>query len=219
MLNLKRNSVACKHNSGRQNSSLQAKPNLLKRLLKNKDGVAAIEFAFVAPVMIALYIGLAEVSLLISTDRNVSHAASVTGDLATQEENLSSSDIEDIFNASLAVIGTNFTNSQRVSIDIISFEVDASNTVVEVGYAKLGTGLSGKFDPGGINATLLNQTSGLVVTRIKYDYHSPSRTYVQTPSLTETFMLKPRKSKSIPFGPSNITCSVVSSANGPRAAC
>ena len=51
-------------------------------------------------------------------------------------------DIEDIFNASLAVMGTSFENAQRVSMDIISFEVDAGGNVQEVGYAKLGTGLA-----------------------------------------------------------------------------
>ena len=192
---------------------------LAKRVKDNKDGVAAIEFAFVAPVMIALYIGLAEVSLLISADRNVSHAASVTGDLATQEENLSRSEVEDIFNATLAVLGTNYTDSQRVSIDIRSLEVDSGDTVVEVGYAKLGNGFGAKYDPAGTSATLLNQTSGMVVTRIKYEYHSPSRTYVQTPNLTETFILKPRKSKSIPFTSGPFICTVVNSANGPRADC
>lgn len=197
---------------------LKLKP-LIKRIIKNKDGVAAIEFAFVAPVMIALYIGLAEVSLLISADRDVSHAASVTGDLATQEESLSSSDVEDIFNATLAVLGTDYTDSQRVSIDMRSFEVDGSGNIQEVGYAKLGTGFTSKYDAAGTSATLLNQTSGLVVTRIKYEYHSPSRTYVKTPTLSETFMLKPRKSKSISFGGADISCSVVNSANGPRAAC
>jgi Flp pilus assembly protein TadG len=192
---------------------------LAMRVIKNKDGVAAIEFAFVAPVMIALYLGLAEVSLLISADRNVSHAASVTGDLATQEASLSLNEVEDIFNATLAVLGTNYTNSQRVSIDMISFEVDGAGDTQEVGYAKFGTGFTTKFDSAGVSATLLNQTSGLIVTRIKYDYVSPSQTFVQTPSLSETFMLKPRKSKSISFGGAAITCTVVNSGNGPRADC
>ena len=212
MINFANKTLSSLRSSGKTSS-------LFKRIWKDKNGVAAIEFAFVAPVMIAMYIGLAEVSLLISADRDVSHAASVTGDLATQNEKLSRSDIEDIFNASLAVLNVNYANAQRVSIDIISFEVDASNTVVEVGYAKLGTGLTGKFDPAGTSATLLNQTSGLVVTRIKYEYHSPSRTYVQTPNLTETFMLKPRKSKSIPFTGGAISCTITNSANGPRAHC
>ncbi|MCF6276091.1 MAG: pilus assembly protein [Robiginitomaculum sp.] len=192
---------------------------LAKRIRDDKDGVAAIEFAFVAPVMIALYLGLAEVSMLISADRNVSHAASVTGDLATQEEALTEDEIEEIFNASLAVVGASYTNSQRISVDVISFEVDSDGDTQEVGYAKLGSGFNSKFDPSGTSATLLNQTSGLVVTRVSYDYISPSRTFVQSPTLKETFMLKPRKSKSISFGGADITCSVVNSANGPRASC
>ncbi len=190
----------------------------LRHFWHNKDGVAAIEFAFIAPAMIALYIGLAEVSLLISADRNVSHTASVTGDLATQEENLTTNEIEDIFNASLAVMGTNFTNSQRVSVDIRSFEIDESGDLQEVGYAKLGSGFSDKYDASDTSAALLNQTSGLVVTRVKYEYYSPSQSYVQTPTLSETFMLKPRKSPSITFG-SNITCTVINSGNGVRASC
>jgi len=202
-------------------STRNVKTNLRSRVQQiwdNKDGVAAIEFAFIAPIMIALYIGLAEVSLLISADRRVSHTASVTGDLATQEENLSTSEIEDIFNASLAVLGTNFTDSQRVSIDIRSFEIDDSGDLQEVGYAKLGTGLTDRFDATNTSTTLLNQTSGLVVTRVRYEYYSVSRTYVQTPTLSETFMLKPRKSPTIPFG-TNITCSVVNSGNSVRASC
>ncbi len=196
-------------------ASLQSR---IQKIWHNKDGVAAIEFALIAPVMIALYIGLAEISLAISADRNVSHAASVTGDLATQEENLTTSEIEDIFNASLAVLGTNLTNSQRVSIDIRSFEMDGDGNLAEVGYAKLGNGLSEKFDASNTSATLLNQTSGLVVARVEYEYYSPAGTFLQSPTLSETFMLKPRKSPTITFG-TNITCTVADSGNGVRASC
>ncbi len=192
------------------------------RVLRNDDGLAAIEFAFIAPIMIALYIGLAEISLLVTADRNVSHAASVTGDLATQVETLDVTEIENIFAATLAVMGTNATQSGRLSIDMRSFEVDASDNIQEVGYASLGSGLTTKFDASGVNATLLNQTSGLVVTRIKYTYHSPSREFVGTPTLSETFMLKPRKSTTIPFvngAGSTISCSTTGSGNNVGVSC
>ena len=35
----------------------------------SREGIAAIEFAFVAPIMIVMYLGLAELSLLIAEDR------------------------------------------------------------------------------------------------------------------------------------------------------
>lgn len=141
----------------------------LARTLANRDGLAAFEFALIALIMIALYVGLAEVSLLVTADRNVSHAASITGDLATQIESLDTD------------------------------EVDGSGVINEVGYAKLGSGLTTNFDASDVNPTLLNATSGLVVTRVSYNYKSPSREFVGTPTLSESFMLKPRKYNVIPF--------------------
>ncbi|NNC35942.1 MAG: pilus assembly protein [Hyphomonadaceae bacterium] len=183
----------------------------IARTLKNRDGIAAIEFALIAPIMIGLYIGLAEISLLVTADRNVSHAASVTGDLATQVESLDVAEVENIFQATIAVMNTSYAKSADVTVDMRSFEVDSDGNKVEIGYAKLGSGLPTKFDPSGVNSTLLNETSGLVVTRISYNYKSPSREFVGTPTLSETFMLKPRKSATIPFVNgvgSTITCSL-----------
>ena len=183
----------------------------ISRMLANRDGIAAIEFALIAPIMIALYVGLAEISLLVTADRNVSHAASVTGDLATQIEVLDTDEVENILQATLAVMNTDFAKSADITVDMRSFEVDASGVKQEIGYAKLGSGLPTKFDPTSVNATLLNQTSGLVVTRVSYNYKSPSREFVGTPTLSETFMLKPRKSATIPFvngAGSTMSCSL-----------
>jgi len=55
---------------------------LIQRYKSAKDGVAAIEFVFVAPIMIAMYFGLAEMSLAISADRKISHGTNIAGDLA-----------------------------------------------------------------------------------------------------------------------------------------
>ena len=193
------------------------KKSVLGRALANRDGLAAIEFAFIAPIMIFLYFGLAEISMLVSADRNVSHATSVTGDLATQVETLDEDEVENIFQATLAVLGTDHSESSRLSIDMTSFEVDAtSGDNVVVGYASMGSDFSGPFNATNVNSTLLNTTSGLVVTRIMYNYQSPTQKFVKTPTLSETFMLKPRKSTSIPFtnsGSEIISCLLTGSGN------
>lgn len=190
----------------------------LGKCIENKDGVAAIEFALIAPIMIAIYLGLAEVSLLVAADRKVSHAASVTGDLVSQVETINATEMGDILSATLAVMGTNPTTMSDLTIDLRSFEKDSSGNVNEVGYAKVGSGLTTKFDGTTVNARLLNETSGLVVARISYVYRSPTKEFVGTPTLKETFMLKPRKSATIPFTsnagvPSTISCTF-SSLNG-----
>ena len=101
----------------------------LNRFIKDHKGTAAIEFAFIAPVMIVTYFGLASVSLLVSADRDVSHATSVTADLFTQSESLDADDIEDIFNASLAVMGVTPGQATNVTIDVISFEKNGAGAL------------------------------------------------------------------------------------------
>ena len=194
----------------------------VSKTLANREGVAAIEFALIAPIMIALYVGLAEISLLVTADRKVSHATSVTGDLATQVEALDTVEIENILQATIAVLDVNFANASYLTVDMTSYEVDSSGNTQQIGYAKLGSGLTTPFDASGINSTLLNQTSGLVVTRIVYNYRSPSREFVGTPTLSETFMLKPRKSSTIPFSNgsgSTVTCSLSQSNGATRVSC
>ncbi|PHR93756.1 MAG: hypothetical protein COA69_03760 [Robiginitomaculum sp.] len=201
------------------------KSTVLGRFLKDNKGTAAIEFIFIAPVMLITYFGLAEISLVVSADRGVSHATSVAADLSTQSEILDDDTIEDIFNATLAVMSITPTQAARVSIDMISFEKDGSGNITEVGYAKLGSGLSTKFTPPAtLSAALLNATSGLLVARIEYKYVSPSGLgyYVKTPTLSETFMLKPRKSTTIPFingSSSTVTCTLTTVNSKPRASC
>lgn len=198
------------------------KSTSLSRFLKDEQGTAAIEFIFIAPVMLITYFGLAEVSLVVAADRDVSHATSVTADLSTQSETMGPADIEDIFNAALTVMNVSNTQAARVSIDVVSFEMDGTGTPDEIGYASIGSGFSSHYDPAGtLSSTLLNATSGLLVTRIKYDYESPTGFgyYVSSPALTETFMLKPRKSSTIPFDSASITCMLSTSGSTPRASC
>ncbi len=53
-------------------------------LLQDKSGVGAVEFAFVAPVLVIMYIGAVEMSLALAVDTKVSRAGNLTLDLITQ---------------------------------------------------------------------------------------------------------------------------------------
>ncbi|MGL4490594.1 MAG: TadE/TadG family type IV pilus assembly protein [Rhizobiaceae bacterium] len=55
-----------------------------RRLSNDNRGVAAIEFAFIAPLLITLYLGTLEVSGALQMNKKVSRAASSTGDLIAQ---------------------------------------------------------------------------------------------------------------------------------------
>jgi len=61
--------------------------NLKRKLLnfiQNSQAVAAVEFALIAPILLVLFIGTVEVSLLVSVDRKISRTSSAIADLVAQ---------------------------------------------------------------------------------------------------------------------------------------
>lgn len=179
--------------------------NRLKGAKNDRKGVAAIEFALIAPVMIAFYFGLAETTLAITKDRNVAHTASVAGDLATQVSELNKEGIEDVMTAALTVINVPAAEISKVTIELQSFmmSTDGSETVNRIGYARVGPLITASemrtLHPSQLSKNMLNETSGAVVARIAYRYEPNTLKFVDNMVLSESFVLKPRKSLSVPF--------------------
>jgi len=185
------------------------------RLKKNEDGIAAIEFAFIAPIMIGLYFGMTEIAMGIMTDRNVSHATAVSADLATQLPFLNSVELSDVMTATVAVMNVPVSRLDQISIELNSYQMQNDGTIDEVGYARLGaqisTGGPTTYDPSGLSAQLFNAQSGVVVARINYNYEPQTFKFVSAFTMAETLVMKPRKSISVPFdegGANTFTCSM-----------
>ncbi len=69
---------------------------LVSRFRDEAKGVAAIEFAFLAPLMLLLYVGTIEISSAVSANRKLSRASSTLGDLLTQVECVSDNTLSDM---------------------------------------------------------------------------------------------------------------------------
>lgn len=191
------------------NSAIKSVRGLAKKLDGDNRGVAAIEFALIAPIMISFYFGLSEISMAISADRDVTHGASVAGDLATQATELDRLDIEDIMNATIEVLNVRDADVADISIDLTSFQM-VGGTRQTIGRARLGANL-GAYNANSISNNMLNNTSGVVVARVRLAYSPLTFKFMSNVNLDETFLLKPRKSLAVPFndgGSSNFTCSV-----------
>lgn len=68
-----------------------------RRLAQDAGGVAAIEFALIAPVMILIYFGLVEFSQGYMAQRRANHAASVVADLIAQSDQTNKADLDAVF--------------------------------------------------------------------------------------------------------------------------
>jgi len=182
----------------------------------DKSGIAAIEFALIAPIMIGIYFGLAEVASAISVDRRVSHTANVVGDLATQTTELLNVDVEEVMAAAVRVL--DLPNVSDVTIELTSYDLDADGNPRELGRATLNQGQDLQpFNPDTVDSRILNTTSGVVVARVAYSYTPLMLRFTDADiNLRETFLLKPRRSESIPIGddPSlPVTCSATNVTN------
>lgn len=194
---------------------------LVKKYKSAKEGVAAIEFVFVAPVMIMMYFGLAEISMAISADRKISHATNVAGDLATQVATITAAEMSEIMTATTMVMGVPSTKLSSIQMEIASFSRDSGGAVVPLGKASLNGAFPTSFDANSLDALILSDTSGVVVARVSYDYEPLKLQFMKTNfNMTETFLLKPRKSANVDFDDgagaiTDFTCSL----SGTKASC
>lgn len=94
----------------------------LKRFFGNARGVAAVEFAFIAPVMVTMLTGLIELSYLMMAERRVSGAAHSTADLLAQETDVTSTDLNDIFSAAALIMAPFSTGSLTIGVSSVRFD-------------------------------------------------------------------------------------------------
>ena len=89
------------------------------RFGRDRRGVSAVEFALIAPLMIAMYLGCVEISQGIAADRKVSLVSAALANLTAQVSSISSSGMTNILDASSAIItpysASNFSSMRPAS--------------------------------------------------------------------------------------------------------
>jgi len=114
----------------------------LLRFARDRRGVSAVEFALVAPMMIALYFGCVEVSDGVAVDRKVSLTSASLANLVAQSTALSSTDMSNVLDAATAIIQPYSSSNLKMTVSCLS--IDASKNVTTKWQATRngGTGMS-----------------------------------------------------------------------------
>lgn len=76
----------------------------IRSFVKDRRGVAAVEFAFIAPVLLALYFVTMEVAQGIENNKKVGRVASMVADLVTQQPEIKRSELEAIMKIGNAIM-------------------------------------------------------------------------------------------------------------------
>jgi Flp pilus assembly protein TadG len=150
-----------------------------RRFGRDRRGVSAVEFAFIAPVMIGLYLGCAEISDGVSADRKVSLTAAALANLTSQITSLTTTDMTNIFDASTAIIAPYSAGKLTMSVTCLSIDAN-KNAVVKWSATRNGTIKSGTMS---IPEALQVPNSQLIYSEVTYAY-TPIVGYTITGTLT-----------------------------------
>jgi Flp pilus assembly pilin Flp len=111
---------------------------LLRRWKTNTEGVAAVEFAMVVPIMAIMFIGAVELSQAITVDRRVTQVASSTADLVARwsspsgsgsTNGIPQSEITDVMRVGGIIVSPYDKNPLQIIIrSVMSSPTDANNT-------------------------------------------------------------------------------------------
>jgi Flp pilus assembly protein TadG len=171
---------------------------MLKRLIRflvAQDGLAAIEFAFVAPVMIALFFGAIELTKAVDCHTRVNSVASTIADLVSQATTVSSANITNVFDAANDILYPYPSTSAKI---VISSLVDNGKGGATVAWSEAQN--TTKRTPGSTvtvptGLIVSGSGGGVILAEITYTYAPPSLVVLTGPiNMTGTFYSRPRRS-------------------------
>lgn len=134
---------------------------------RNEDGAAAIEFAFVAPILITLHLGTVELVQAWEAQRRAAHIASALADLTAQNRIVTAADLDDIMRAGPILIAP--SPSSGLGLRITSLVADSS------GRVSPDWTVSSNYTSGGsasVPAGFLAANQSVIVADVSYRYNS-----------------------------------------------
>lgn len=160
-------------------------------------GLAAVEFAFIAPILITLYMGATELGHVLTLDRKVTAIASATSDLIAQEKEIDDAQIADIFTAASSMIVPYSETPVSIVVTSIQADINTGNTTVAWSDAHNGSART----PGTsitLPAGLVANGETVILTEISYVYDPIIGKIVQSGfTLEDQFYVKPRRTNAI----------------------
>jgi len=169
---------------------------LLRRGLASTSGVAAVEFAFIAPILIVLFFSTVEVSKGMDAHARVAAMASAAADLVAQATQISNADKTNIFAASTAMIYPQAKNDLRI---VLTSVIDDGKGGGKVAWSDASSGSARSVGSAVNVASGVIPTGGSVImAEVSYTYVSPfSKTITGPIAIYRTAYSNPRLANAV----------------------
>jgi Flp pilus assembly protein TadG len=176
--------------------------NLVSRFLRDRDANAAVEFAFIVPLMLVLFFGTVEFSSGVAAQRKVVLATRNLSDLVSQSSAVTDTDLDNYNSTSRAIMNP-FPLSPDYSARVTELYIDPTTKIGQVKWSK-GWGASKPALTGTMAVPTALQVGGTYVIygEVSYKY-VPAVGYVMAPagvSMSEVTYTRPRQSTCVTYG-------------------
>lgn len=163
------------------------------RLLRCRRAVAASEFALVLPAMVLVLAGTVELGNALLLDRKVSRAAHIAADLVAQSRQVSTGELNDVFEAVENILQP-FPASMQITLTSIYF--DPSTEQVRVTWSQSRNGVARA--QGSLytlpETGMLAEGESVILAEISYDYSPLFADLIMGEiTLSDQAYLKPRR--------------------------
>ncbi len=166
-------------------------PQTARRFARDRRGVSAVEFALLAPLMIGLYLGCAEISDGVAADRKVSLSAAALANLASQVTTISSTDMTNILNASSAIISP--YSASKLKAVLSCLRIDSTGRATVAWSATLNGTVRATGSVVTIPSALAVPSSQLLLGEVTYAYTpTVGYTITGTLNLSDQMYMAPR---------------------------
>jgi Flp pilus assembly protein TadG len=173
---------------------------LVRNIAGDERGNAMVDFAFLLPIMLMLFVGVVEVTRLLQLDRKVVAAAQTTADLVTQRREVTDAQLDDFLRAAELIFEPSPASSITVGITGVRYDVDSGNPEVDWTKSRNGGSVPDALI---VAAGLGGPGEGVVVVRVTYNYTPLFFDFVLSETeIEETAVMRPRRSQFVD-GPSS----------------
>lgn len=165
----------------------------LRGFLSNHDGVAAVEFALIAPIMITLYFGMCEFSQVYMANKRMGHVASSVADIVARTTAVNRSQIDGIFDAGEIIMAPYPDGGLSIRVTSVTRN---SQGVARIDWTRA----RGQHTPERardqtvvVPPNLIANGESLIMAETAYDFESPVA-YLAPESMrfAQTYYLRPR---------------------------
>ena len=166
----------------------------LSRLFREARGIAAIEFALIAPVLVIFFYGSFEVSMMLQTDRRVSNTAATMGDLVSRSPSINATEVTNVFRSAELTMTPYDTSAIRLRIS--SVDTDPATGDPRIDWSRANANWTARTAGSTLTvpAGMIPPNGSVILAEVEFDYASKTGfLFEASRMMSEEHWIRPRR--------------------------